>query len=125
MFIFSSALTFLAEVIVQNQPALPIEPANQNPSNNQPLALPDEPPPIPQGKSLGHHRMMANKVKVCSFDLETAGENAGVVQISSKLSTSNFVNGACVGFTHMHQTFDFDRYVQPPEGLYWNTGACD
>ena len=65
---------------------------------------------------------MANKVKVCSFDLETAGEFAGVVQMSAKLSLLKFVNGKCVGFTHLPQAFN--RYVQPPEGVYWNTAAC-
>jgi hypothetical protein len=53
--------------------------------------------------------MMANKVKVCSFDLETAGEFAGVVQMSAKLSLM------CVGFTHLSQAFN--KYVQPPEGV--------
>jgi len=66
------ALPLPAEIIVQNQPAPPNDPANENPSSNQPAAQPDKPPP---------------------------------------------------GFTHVSQTFD--RYVQPPEGLYWNTAVCE
>jgi hypothetical protein len=101
-----------------------IQPANQNPGNNQPANKPDNTPPIPQGKSLGHYYMMANKVKVCSFKLETAGDYDGVVQMSAKLSTLNFIDGECVGFTHTFQTFDSYVQVQPSEGLYWNTAAC-
>jgi hypothetical protein len=55
--------------------------------------------------------MMADKVKVCSFDLETAGE----FDVCS-------VDGKCVGFTHLPQAFN--KYVQPPKGVYWNTAAC-
>ena len=58
---------------------------------------------------------MSNKVKICSFDLETAGEFAGVVQMSAKLSSPKFVDGKCVGFTHLPQAFN--KYVQPPEGV--------
>jgi hypothetical protein len=43
--------------------------------------------------------------------------------MSAKLSTPNFVNRECVGFTHASQTFN--RYVQLPEGLYWNTVVCE
>ena len=65
---------------------------------------------------------MSNKVKICSFDLETAGEFAGVVQMSAKLSSPKFVDGKCVGLTHLPQAFN--KYVKPPEGVYWNTAAC-
>jgi hypothetical protein len=90
-------------------------------SNNQPCTNPDEPPNIPKGKDLGHHYMMANRVKVCSFDLETAGEFAGVVQMYAKLSSLKFVDGKCVGFTHLPQAFN--KYQQTEE-VYWNTIAC-
>jgi hypothetical protein len=58
------ALPLPAEIIMQNQPAPPNHPATENPSSNQPAVQPDKPPPIPQGKCLGHHYMMANEVKV-------------------------------------------------------------
>ena len=116
------ALPLPAEIVAENQPENPIDTSAEIPSPETNAGQPEDLPPIPKGKSLAHRFMLANKVKVCSFDLETAGEYAGVVQVSSKIPTPNFVNGECVGFTHHPQTFN--RYVQPPEGVYWNTVAC-
>ncbi len=103
-----------SEIAVQNPPPPPDDIDAAISSNNQPCTNPDEPPNIPKGKDLGHHYMMANRVKVCSFDLETAGEFAGVVQMYAKLSSLKFVDGKCVGFTHLPQAFN--KYIQPPEG---------
>jgi hypothetical protein len=98
-----------SEIAVQNHLHRPTTQTLQSQPTIKPCTNPDEPPPIPKGKGLGHHYMMANKVKVCSFDLETAEEFAGVVQMSAKLSLM------CVGFTHLSQAFN--KYVQPPEGV--------
>ena len=116
------ALNVPAEITLQNPPPRPDDAAAANSENEPPTTHTDEPPPIPKGKGLAHHYFMANKVKVCSFDLETAGEFAGVVQMSAKLSSPKFVNGKCVGFNHLPHAVN--KYVQPPEGVYWNTAAC-
>ena len=62
--------------------------------------------------------MVANKVKVCSFDLETAGEFSGMVQMFAKLSLLKFVDGKGVGVGFARLPQAFNKYVQPPKGVY-------
>jgi hypothetical protein len=96
-------------------PALP----SHNPSNEAPAD--DEPKP-PPGKSIAHFDIEAKRVVYCSFDLETAGEHGGVIQVSAQLFRPNPVDPTGEDFIRVEETFN--RYVCPPDGAIWNEQAC-
>ena len=59
------------EILMPSLPSLDVD--------NQPIsAKPDKPPP---GKSIAHWDLEAGDIVLCSFDLESGGEQCGIVQV--------------------------------------------
>ena len=56
------------------------------PGQSDPTDNPKDIPAIPSGRSIAHHLYSDGKACLLSFDIETAGEYAGVCQISAELS---------------------------------------
>ena len=68
------------------------EPASDNPAtanmaaNNEPRGNQNTNPPIPSGRSVAHHDIVAEKAVYISFDIEVASPYVGVCQMSAEIS---------------------------------------
>ena len=76
-------------------------------------------PTVPRGKSIAYHDFANGKIVLLSFDLETGGEYCGIVQFSGQLFRPN---SSLTSFDIEPDTFN--RYVKPPDGVFWNEAAC-
>ena len=106
-----------------------LDPTPPTETTNTTTSDPSQPPtpvtpPIPRGRSIAHHAIKDEKAVVLSLDVETAGERAGIIQISGELaqlflqptgkSTTNDTLGAVY-----REPITFNRYVNSGEGVWF------
>lgn len=63
-----------------------------------------------------------NRVVFCSFDIETGGEDCGILQMSGELFRPNPVDPTGSDFVRIDETFN--QYVKPPPGAIFNVRSC-
>jgi hypothetical protein len=75
--------------------------------------------PIPKSKSIAHHYMTKNRLVFISFDIETSGEQCGIIQISAEIFRLEKDGTPSI------ERETFDEYVKPPPDAFWNEIACN
>ena len=88
----------------------------------------DDPRAIPKGRSIAHLAMKDEKAVYMSFDIEIAGEAAGIIQISAEIFRIRIVAGGGIGKDRIDDVVCspnvFNSYVRPwrrrhAEHLQW------
>ena len=74
--------------------------------------------PVTPSKSIAHHYMVYSRLVFVSFDIETGGEQCGIIQISAEIF--RFEKDG----TPSIENDSFDEYVRPPSDAYWNSNSC-
>ena len=78
---------------------------------------------IPRGRSKAHAAIVAGKVVYLSFDIETGGENCGIIQMSGELIRLD-LNGTSPGSDTAsnirRDAATFNEYVNPGEEAEWD-----
>jgi hypothetical protein len=93
--------------------------ATQNGNTNDDGNAPQDTPKPPNGKSIAHFDLKANRIVYVSLDVETGGEYCGIIQLSAELFRKNTANS-----TYNRVSEAFNQYVRPPDGTIWNKEAC-
>ena len=81
----------------------------------------DEGDEIPKGASIAHQYIKKEKLVYVSFDIETAGESCGIVQVSAQIFRMVYRNGATESEIEEET---FNKYVQPGKDAIWDEKAC-
>ena len=76
---------------------------------------------IPKGASIAHHYIQRKKLVYVSFDIETAGESCGIVQISAQVFRMVYRNG---NIESEIEKETFNRYVRPGDEAIWDERSC-
>jgi len=83
----------------------------------------DDPRAIPKGRSIAHLAMKDEKAVYMSFDIEIAGEAAGIIQISAEIFRIRIVAGGGIGKDRIDDVVRspnvFNSYVRP-----WNVQSA-
>ena len=80
----------------------------------------DEGDEIPKGASIAHQYIKKEKLVYVSFDIETAGESCGIVQVSAQIFRMVYRNGATESEIEEET---FNKYVQPGKDAIWDEKA--
>ena len=99
-----------------------------------------EGPPKVKGRSICHHLFKEKKIVFVSLDLETGGENCGIVQLSAELvrldikpeGEKQVAKDVLAGVEREGTTYNessnpggqcFNEYVHPGEDAEWSSSA--
>jgi len=69
---------------------------------------------IPKGASIAHRYLQKEKLVYVSFDIETAGESCGIVQLSAQIFRMVHRNGITESEIEEET---FNKYIQPRYGM--------
>ena len=87
-------------------------------------------PKPPKGRSIAHHDITNNDNTAIflSFDIETAGEYVGIVQLSAELVRLKMTPGNTAAkdvAADVRRVDTFNEYVNPESDLEWDRHCCD
>ncbi len=108
----------LREINIENDENPPSESAEVVPQENQEIRNNNDEPAIPKGKSIAHYNIKSGKIAYISFDIETGGEECGIIQLSAQIFR--------LGNNDTMETSnedEFNKFVMPPEGAVWSSEA--
>mmetsp|Transcript_24332 Transcript_24332/g.48822 ORF Transcript_24332/g.48822 Transcript_24332/m.48822 type:complete len:140 (-) Transcript_24332:434-853(-) len=108
------------EINIENDENPPSESVEVVPPENQEIRNNNDEQAIPKGKSIAHYNIKSGKIAYISFDIETGGEECGIIQLSAQIFR--------LGNNDTMETSnedEFNKFVKPPEGAVWNSEATE